>query len=57
MFCLILAHPWSCILTVMLRTFCLKYLGKSLKEKLVKKKKNRVSVRLQVSAGCGDTLL
>lgn len=38
MFCLILAHPWNCILTVMLKTFCLKYLGKSLKEKLVKKK-------------------
>lgn len=41
MFCLILAHPWSCILTVMLRTFCLKYLGKSLKEKLLKKNKKQ----------------
>lgn len=36
MFCLILAHSWRCVLTIMLKTFCLKYLGKSLKEKLVK---------------------
>lgn len=34
-----------------------KIFGKVFEGETTEKKKNRVSVRLQVSAGCGDTLL